>query len=255
MKKKAKIIAWAIQKGGSSKTCSVVSTGAVLASKGYKVLLVDLDAQANLTSSLLSDEYEENIYTAMMGKSQAQIISVKENLDVIPASMHLAIADKELADMQGAEYLLKNLLEPIKHQYDFILLDCAPSLGIITMNAISASDYVIIPLVAEILPFEGLKIMLQYINMVKVNLNPKVKLAGILITIWQRSNLSTTIENRLREEMKDKVFATRIRKNISLAETPYEKKDIITYKPKSNGAKDYTTFTEELLTRLNITKS
>lgn len=247
---KTHIIAVSNYKGGQSKTSTCVSVGSALAKQGKKVLLIDLDAQANLTNSLLNGEFKETVYTAMKDESPLPLVELSANLYVSPASLELAMIDIELASAIARERILERLIEPIKDRFDFILLDCPPSLGLMTLNAFTAATGIIIPLVAEVLPFQGLKMITKFLNMVKTRLNPKLHIIGILIARWEEVNLSKMIEGKMRDQLGDLVFKTKIRKNITIATAPLEKLDIITFSPKSNGAKDYLAFTEELLTRL-----
>lgn len=247
---KQKIISIANHKGGVGKTTTTASLGSVLAQKGYKVLLVDLDAQANLTNSLLRSEVTDSIYNALTRKTPLPCYNINVNLDIVPASLELAQVDLELASRIARERILANLLEEYKQNYDFILLDCPPSLGLMTLNAITASDYVIIPLTAEVLPFTGLKMISNFIMELKKYLNPKVEILGILITRWESTNLSKTIENGLRN-ISDKVFKTKIRKNVTIAQAPLEKANIVEYDSKSNGAIDYMSFTDEFIENIN----
>lgn len=249
---KTRIISFSNHKGGQSKTSSTVSVGSNLSRRGYKVLLIDLDAQCNLTNSLLEGNHEENLYTAMTGRSKLPILPVSETLYVVPASLELAMLDLELASAIARERILADLLEPIKDMFEFIFLDCPPSLGILTLNAFTASTDIIVPMVAEVLPFQGLKMISNFLSTVNKRLNPKVKILGILIARFEEVKLSRMIEEKLRSQLGDMVFTTKIRKNITVAAAPLEHKDIQAFDPKSNGAKDYMAFTEELLTRLNM---
>ena len=150
------------------------------------------------------------------------------------------------------EHILTDILQEKKAEYDYILIDCPPSLGLLTLNAVTASDLVVIPLLAEVLPFQGLTMISDFIRMVKQKLNPKIEIAGILLTRWEKSNLSKQIETGLRAKLGDKVFMTKIRKNIKVAEAPLEAINIVDYDPKSNGAVDYRAFAEELLSKTEI---
>ena len=248
--KKAKVIAIANHKGGVAKTTTTASVGYILAKKGYKVLLVDLDAQANLTECMSKEDLSDHcIYYVLTGRSEhIDVVQLSENLSIIPSSILLSKATMEMAGMISREMRLKELLKPIKGDYDFIILDCPPSeLGIILLNALTAADDVIVPLVAEVLPFKGFSMLIDFINKIPKHLNSKIRLTGVLITRWENSSLSVNIEEGVRKQLGDKVFQTKIRKNVRLAETPLESKNIIEYAPKSNGAKDYMAFTEELL--------
>ena len=147
------------------------------------------------------------------------------------------------------EHILADILKDKKADYDYILIDCPPSLGLLTLNAVTASDLVVIPLLAEVLPFQGLTMISDFVRMVKQKLNPKIEITGILLTRWEKSNLSRQIEDGLRAKLGDKVFQTKIRKNIKIAEAPLEAVNIVDYDPKSNGAADYKAFVGELLDR------
>ena len=244
--KKSRIISVANHKGGVGKTTTVASVGSILASKGKTVLMIDLDAQANLSSSLLKGEPDETIYPALLGKCDLPIIPIGESLFLVPASLQLAMADLELASTMARERILEGLLEKVKNKFDYILIDCPPSLGLLTLNAFTASTDIIIPLVAEVLPFKGLTMINNFIKMVNRRLNSRAHISGILITRWESTNLGKGVEKQLRDSLGEKVFKTKIRKNVSLAEAPYEAKDIVSYAPKSNGAQDYISFTNEL---------
>ena len=236
---KSRIIAVANHKGGVGKTTTTSSLGSILASKGYKVLLVDLDAQANLTTSLTSSSDGATIYEAMTGKVETlPIVILHEHLHLVPASLTLAMADVELSSAIARERILSDLLVKSKavQSYDFILFDCPPSLGLMTLNAFTASTDILIPLVAEVLPFKGLTMINDFIKMVHTRLNPQAHVSGILITRWEASNLSRGIENNLRQALGDTVFCTKIRKNVRLAEAPLENANIVDYDPRSNGA-------------------
>lgn len=245
---KTKIIAFGNHKGGVSKTTTTASVGSILASKGYEVLVIDLDAQANLTVSLLKEEPEESIYYALTGKrSTLPIIPVTEHLSIVPASLQLAMAELELTSAISREKILSELLEPIKTNYNFILIDCPPSLGLLTLNAFTASNEIIIPLVAEVLPFKGLTMINNFISQVQHRLNPSAHVSGILIARWETTKLTKEIEQRLRQQLGSLVFNTKIRKNITIAEAPLQSVNIVEFDPKCNGAQDYMAFTEELL--------
>lgn len=253
MNKKAKIISFANHKGGVGKTTTTASVGSILASLGKKVLLVDMDAQSNLTTSLLqADQVEHTIYDALSASSSGEELSltvypITDNLDIVPSSLRLASADLELSSVMAREHLLADILNGKRIYYDYILIDCPPSLGVLTLNAVTASDLVVIPLLAEVLPFQGLTMIYDFIRMVKKKLNPKIEIAGILITRWEKSNLSRQIETGLRERLGTAVFDTKIRKNIKIAEAPLETVNIVDYDPRSNGAADYRAFVDELL--------
>ena len=251
--KKTRIITFANHKGGVGKTTTTASVGTILSKEDKKVLLIDLDAQANLTHSIAAkSSIERTIYDALIGEvskenSQLPIYQINNNLDIVPADLALANTDLQLSAAMARERILERLLKQVKIQYDYILIDCPPSLGLLTLNAIVASDTVIIPLVAEVLPFQGLTMIKDFIEMIKENINPNVSIGGILLTRWENSNLSKQIEEGLREQREIKVYNTKIRKNIKVAEAPLECVNIVEYAPKSNGAIDYMSYTKELI--------
>lgn len=247
----ARIIAIANHKGGVGKTTSVANIGAVLASMGYNTLLVDLDAQANLTTSLLKEEPRATIYNSLRSKEELPILQVRKRLSLVPSSLDLAGIELEIGGAMSREYLLKDLLEPVAGQYDYILLDCAPSLGLLTINSFVAASEVIVPLTAEALPSKGLQKLQEFITVVKKRLNPSLRLSGIVITRWTRKKLSQMVEEQLRQYYGDIVFATKIRENVAVAEAPLAATDVTSYSPSSNGAADYKQLTEELLQRNN----
>ena len=248
-----KIIAVANHKGGVGKTTTVASLGSILADEGYRTLLVDLDAQANLTTSLSQFSDGDTIYEAMTGKTDVlPIVEVTPKLHLVPASLTLAMIDVELSTAIARERILAEVFEKckVRDNYDYVLLDCPPSLGLMTLNAFTTSTDIIIPLVSEVLPFKGLTMINNFISMVQRKLNPNAHITGILITRWENSKLSKSIEERLREAVGTQVFATKIRKNIRLAEAPLENQGITMYDKNSNGAKDYRAFAAEFISRI-----
>ena len=251
--KRARIIAVVNFKGGVAKSTTVASLGSILAGKGYKVLTVDLDAQANLTTCLANNDPQVTIYEALTGRTDGlPILNICTNLDLVPSAIDLAMVDVELSTAIAREHLLNELLEKgwVKENYDFVLLDCPPSLGLMTLNAITACTDVIIPLVAEVLPFKGMKTITEYVDMIRRKLNPDAHISGILITKWLNSNLTKTMETKLREALGELVFETKIRQNVRLAEAPLQSRNIVDYAPTSNGAKDYSAFATEFLGRI-----
>lgn len=243
------IIAIANHKGGVGKTTTVVSLGSILSSMGKRVLLVDLDAQMNLTTSLYRGDYERSIFEALRDRKELPIIKIKENLSIVPSSLDLAGVELALATTYGREYILKNLLSEIERDYDYILLDCPPSLGLITVNAFVASQEVIIPLMGEALPFKGLDMLLKIVSLVQDNLNRVLSISGIILTRWKGSKLNKIVEEALKEKYGEKVYSSKIRENVSIAESPLAVQDIVSYAPGSNGAKDYSLLVEEFIRR------
>ena len=243
-------IAIANHKGGVGKTTSVASIGASLARKGFKTLLVDLDAQQNLSYSLTHvDEPEYSVYDSLVNDKPLPIVGISQNLDLVPASLELARAEIDMATKIAREGILKTLLKPCVEKYDFIFLDCPPSLGIVTTNALVASDKLYIPLTAEALPLKGLAMLDDVVEEVKRRVNPNLELGGVFFTRYNNRNLNKEVAGLIENRYASKVFNTRIRENIALAEMPLACKSIYDYEPKSNGAADYTSLTEEILER------
>lgn len=246
--KETKIIAFANHKGGVGKTTTTVNVGSILASRGKKVLVIDMDGQANLTGSLLDKDCDKSIYYAVTKKQpDLPIVNVKENLDLVPSSLELCMAELEIATAINRERILSRLIEPIKKDYDYILIDCPPTLTLLTLNALAASNEIVIPLVAEVLPFKGLKTINDFIGIVRIELNPAAHLTGVLVTRWESTKLSRQIEEGLREQLGNLIFQTKIRKNIRAAEAPLQSQSIAEYDPKSKAAQDYNAFVDELL--------
>ena len=243
----SRIIAIANHKGGVGKTTSVASIGAILANKGYKTLLIDLDAQANLTSSFLKEEPEETIYNALRGETGLPTVTIKPNLSIVASCLDMAGVELDLSSRISREYILHKLLKPIAGEYDYILLDCPPSLGLVTINALVAARELFIPLTAEALPSRVLAKLTNIVRMVQENLNEAITLNGVIITRWEGTNLSKMVEAQLRGTFGDTIFKTKIRKNVAIAEAPLYAKDVVTYAPDSNGARDYRALTEEIL--------
>ena len=224
-------------KGGVGKTTSVSSLGVALARMGKRVLLVDLDAQGNLTDTLTQTPGDRSIYDSLRTLETLPVVNIREGLDLCPSSIDLVSMDLELADKKEREYRLSRLLRGL--DYDFILLDCPPSLGLLTINALTASTKVIIPLTPEALPAKGLGTLLDIIERTKETLNPGLSLGGILITRYNRRKINRLVEETLRETFGDSVFKTKIRENVDISESPLQCKDIYSYSPDSIGAKDY----------------
>lgn len=249
--KNPRIISFANHKGGVGKTTTTANVGSILAQKGYKVLVIDLDPQANLTFSLYDGEIGDSIYEAMTDRIDTlPVLNISENLDLVPSTLDLCAAEFELASAMSRESILRNLLVPIQEEYDFILTDCPPSLGILTINGMAASNEIIVPLIAEALPFNGFKFISKTISRVQKKLNKDAHISGVLITRYEKSRLSENMEDQMRQNLGDLVFRTKIRKNITVASAPIKCQNIVDYSPGSNGAKDYVAFTEELLMKL-----
>jgi chromosome partitioning protein len=245
-----KIIAISNHKGGVGKTTSAINIGAGLAIKGKKVLLIDMDPQANLSQSLGVHEPSVGMYEALKGSSGLDPVNIQKNLSMIPASAGLGGAEIELASEAGREFILKELLESERDNYDFILIDCPPSLGLLTINAFTAADEIYIPMQAQYLALQGIGKLLGLVDKIKKRLNPTLEISGIFITQFdKRKVLNRYVMDTLESHFGDKVFKSRIRNNVSLAEAPNEGCDIFSYEPKSNGAFDYQQLVKEIIKR------
>ncbi|MCB9283313.1 MAG: ParA family protein [Lewinellaceae bacterium] len=246
-----KVISLLNHKGGVGKTTSAINLGAGLVELGKKVLLVDLDPQANLTLSLGIPREKVTIYESLRGESELVPYKVKPNLDVVISSLDLSGAEMELINEAGREYLLRELFEPVVADYDFILVDCPPSLGLLTLNALTSSHYIIIPLQTEFLALQGLTKIKQVIDKVRVRLNKSLQIVGVVATMYDsRKILNRDVLDTIKKFFGKRVFDTMIRDNIALAEAPSKRLDIFAYNPGSIGAQDYLALSKELLERL-----
>ena len=231
-------------KGGVGKTTSVVSLGVALSQLGRRVLLVDLDPQRNLSQTLSVSKSGRTLYEALREGKDLPLVQVRERVWVCPSSIDLVSMDLELGNRKGREYVLRDLLSPL--DFEYILLDCPPGLGLLTINALTASTEVIVPLTPEALPAQGLGTLLDVIQRTKEGLNPVLHLEGILITRYQRRKINRIVEESLRETFGDLVYKTKIRENVDISESPLEGKDIYTYSPRSIGAEDYRSLALEV---------
>jgi chromosome partitioning protein len=246
------IISLLNHKGGVGKTTSAINLGAGLVELGKKILLVDLDPQANLTLSLGIPNNNATIYEAVRGECEPEPIEIKPGLDVIISTLDLSGAEMELINEAGREYILREVFEPFKEEYDFILIDCPPSLGLLTLNALTCSDSVVIPLQTEFLALQGLAKIKQIVDKVKNRLNKKLTIGGVVCTMYDsRKVLNRDVVQTIKKYFGDKVFNTLIRDNVSLAEAPAQRQDIFTYAPKSSGAEDYLALSVELIERVD----
>lgn len=245
-----KVIAVANHKGGVGKTTSVACIGAALARHGRRTLLIDLDAQQNLTFTLMGDkEAESSVYDSLIKGTPLPVIEIAENLDLIPSSLELARAETDLSSKLMREAQLKNRIAEIAGDYDYILLDCPPSLGIITTNALVAATELYIPLTAEALPLKGLTMLDEVVGEIRQAINPRLELGGVFITRYNNRKLNKDVVEAISSRYGSKVFTAKIRENIALAEMPVTGMSIYEYDPNSNGATDYEALTEEILSR------
>ena len=246
----SKVISISNHKGGVGKTTSAINIGAGLNKLGKRVLLIDLDPQANLSQSLAIKEPEFNIYGAIRGEYKLQPIEITKGLDIIPSTLDLSGAEIEMSGEAGREYILRELLDPIRASYDFILIDCPPSLGLLTINSFTASDEIYIPLQAQYLALQGLSKLLEVIDKIKKRLNRGLKVGGVIITQYDsRKVLNRDVEATIKAHFKSEVFKTKIRDNIALAEAPAHGVDIFSYQAKSYGAEDYLALSKEIIKR------
>lgn len=253
-----KIIVFANQKGGVGKTTTTVSIGAYLAEAGKKTLLVDFDPQGNLTSSLGSDSKKPGIYEVIMGKieiNSAIQATNNENLYVLSSNINLSGASIELVNVEKREFYLKNVLDTVKNQYDYILIDCPPSLGIITLNGFAAADKVIVPLQCEFFALEGFfKMLFETIKRIQKTLNPSLTIGGIIFTMYDsRTRLGNDVISKVKSvfiKHPELLFNTIIPRNIRLSEAPSHGKTINFYDPNCVGAISYKKLTKEVIERV-----
>lgn len=250
-----RVIAIANQKGGVGKTTTSINLSACLAEKGQKVLVIDIDPQGNTTSGLGvdKDEVKNTVYEMMLGENEIKesiIKNVFDNLDLIPSNVNLAGAEIDLIDIDNREYVLKNNINNIKNQYDYIILDCPPSLSMLTVNAMTASDTVLVPIQCEYYALEGLTQLIHTVNLVKKKLNKSLDLEGVVFTMYDaRTNLSLQVVENVKNNLKQTIYKTIIPRNIRLAEAPSHGLPINQYDTKSSGAESYRMLADEVMNR------
>ncbi len=253
-----KIISFANQKGGVGKTTTCINLAAYVSAMGKKVLVLDLDPQGNATSGLGIEKEKDlkTIYDLISGDTNIEDVikpTIVENLDIIPSTVDLAGAEIEMVQMPQREKIIKGILEPIKNNYDFIMIDCPPSLGLITVNALTASDSVVIPIQCEFFALEGLTQLMNTIKLIKYHLNPSIDIEGVVMTMKdKRSNLTTQVSDEILKFFGKRVFFTYIPRNIRLAEAPSHGEPILVYEPSSKGAEAYMSLAEEFLDRNKV---
>lgn len=243
----SKVIAIINHKGGVGKTTTTLNLGKALSLLEKKVLLIDIDPQANLSQSVGLEDPEKNIYTAFLGGQELPIIEIANNFSLIPSSLDLSEAELKLQKEVNGYFKLKKLLGEIKKNYDFILIDCPPSLSILTINSLIAANNAIIVVQAEYLATKGLQTIISLIEELKENLNPELKIMGMLITQIDRTIIRQQIAEQLKNIYPERVFETTIRSNVTLTEASAMNQDIFTYNDKCSGAVDYMNLAKEIL--------
>lgn len=248
----AKIIAVVNHKGGVGKTTTTVNLGAALSRLGKRILLVDMDSQQNLTTSLMKEEdVSKSIFDSLMQNEPLPIVRISEGLDLCPSELALAAAELHLQARIGRESLLKKLLNRVRDNYDFIFVDCPPSLGLFTINALVAATDVFLPLTGETLPLRGIIMLDETLNDVIQNANSDLKITGVVIQRYNNRKLNNEVIEAITSKFGAKVFDTKIRECIALAEAPAAHCSIFDYDSKSNGASDYMALANEVLMKLS----
>ncbi|NLY44298.1 MAG: ParA family protein [Clostridiaceae bacterium] len=249
----SRIIAIANQKGGVGKTTTSINLSACLAAKGKKVLVVDIDPQGNTTSGVGVTKrlLKKSIYDVLINEEDIENIIIEtetENLSVCPSNIQLAGAEIELVAVMSREYRLKNALNQIRDKYEYIIIDCPPSLGLLTLNALASADSVLIPIQCEYYALEGLSQLTNTIKQVKKHINPLIEIEGVLLTMFDaRTNLSIQVVEEVKKYFPRKVYKTVIPRNVRLSEAPSFGQPIITYDPRSRGAECYRELADEVI--------
>ena len=250
-----RIIAIANQKGGVGKTTTAINLSACLAEAGQRVLAVDFDPQGNATSGLGldKDDVEKTVYELMLGEctlDECLIAEVQENLDVLSSDVNLAGAEIELLNVENKEYLLKKYLYLIKDEYDFIVIDCPPALSLLTINALTSADTVLVPIQCEYYALEGLSQILKTIELVRKKMNPRLEMEGVVFTMYDaRTNLSLEVVENVKLHLKENIYKTIIPRNVRLAEAPSHGMPINIYDSRSTGAESYRLLAAEVISR------
>ena len=241
------------QKGGVGKTTTTINLAACVAEKGKKVLVIDTDPQGNATTGfgIEKNELDNTVYELMLGECSVKeciISNVAENLSVIPSNVNLAAAEIELVDQDRKEYVLKNEIDWVKDQYDYIFIDCPPSLSMLTVNAMTTADSVLVPIQCEYYAMEGLSQLIHTVNLIKKKINPNLSMEGVVFTMYDaRTNLSEEVVQSVKDALEERIFKTLIPRNVRLAEAPSYGQPINIYDGKSAGAEAYRGLAEELI--------
>ena len=250
-----RIIAIANQKGGVGKTTTAINLSSCLADKGQRVLSIDMDPQGNMTSGLGvdKDEVEKTVYDLIIGEAEIDEViqkDVMENLDVIPTNIDLSAAEIELIGVDDKEFIVRNAVHKIRDNYDFIIIDCPPSLSMLTINAMTTADSVLVPIQCEYYALEGLSQLIHTVQLVKERLNPVLEIEGVVFTMYDaRTNLSLQVVENVKDNLQQNIYKTIIPRNIRLAEAPSYGMPINKYDPKSAGSDAYMRLADEVINR------
>ena len=250
-----RIIAIANQKGGVGKTTTAINLSASLAEKGRKVLAIDMDPQGNMSSGLGLDKnaIDGTIYDMIIGEADVEEVIHKdtiENLDILPSNVDLSAVEIEMIDVENKEFVVKNSIQKIRNNYDYVIIDCPPSLSLLTVNAMTTADSVLVPIQCEYYALEGLSQLIHTVELVKDRLNPVLEIEGVVFTMYDaRTNLSLQVVENVKDNLEQNIYKTIIPRNIRLAEAPSYGTPINQYDPRSAGAESYMRLADEVISR------